>query len=179
MSTCWYDIQKNACTRVANCLCAHERVILVSILPSCEATLGISTKTTLEWAQKQFVTRVHTLYYFLYDIKNQSMAIKTTIFTHRPRISFARFTFYWWHHNRLRMTSQWPDSYDASTWHMISNSIDLGFIYANIHDQSRKKFTFFPECPIQGEYLFVGPYCISSNWFRWHGTTLKMILRMP
>ena len=80
---------------------------------------------------------------------------KTTIFTHRPRISFARFTFYWWHHNRLLMTSQWPDSYDASTWHMISNSIDIGFIYANIHDQSRKRLTFFPECPIQGKYLFV------------------------
>ena len=31
--------------------------------PSCEATKEINTKITLEWAQKQFVTRVHTLLY--------------------------------------------------------------------------------------------------------------------
>ena len=38
-------------------LMPHERVILMFI--------------TLEGAQKQFVTREHTLFYFLHDITNQ------------------------------------------------------------------------------------------------------------
>ena len=38
--------------------------------PSCEATREINTKMTLEWAQKHFVARVHTLFYFLHDINN-------------------------------------------------------------------------------------------------------------
>ena len=46
----------------------------------------------------------------------------TTSFTHRPRVSLARFSFCWWRHNRLFMTSQWPDSCDAITWIVISNS---------------------------------------------------------
>ena len=52
----------NVCTWVPNCLCAHERVILVFI--------KINTKMILEWTYKQFVTRVHTLFYFLQDITN-------------------------------------------------------------------------------------------------------------
>ena len=47
--------------------------------PSCEAseaTREINTKITLEWAQKQFVTRVDTLFYFLHDITNPQMTIK-------------------------------------------------------------------------------------------------------
>ena len=38
--------------------------------PSCEAAREINTKITLKWAQKQFVARVHTLFYFLDDITN-------------------------------------------------------------------------------------------------------------
>ena len=38
--------------------------------PSGEATREMNTKITLEWAQKRFVTRVHTLFYFLHDIRN-------------------------------------------------------------------------------------------------------------
>ena len=34
--------------------------------PSCEAT----AKITLEWAQKQFVAKVHALFYFLHDTMN-------------------------------------------------------------------------------------------------------------
>ena len=37
---------------------------------SCEVTREINTKITLKWAQKQFVTRVYTLFYFLQDIMN-------------------------------------------------------------------------------------------------------------
>ena len=38
--------------------------------PSCEATREINTKITLEWAQKQFVSRVHTLFYYLHNRTN-------------------------------------------------------------------------------------------------------------
>ena len=68
-------------------------------IPSCEATREINTKITLEWAQKQFVTRVHTSFYLLHDKTNPYMTIETTIFTHRPRVSLARFPFCWWRHN--------------------------------------------------------------------------------
>ena len=33
-------------------------------------TREINTKITLEWARKQFVTRVHILFYFLHNITN-------------------------------------------------------------------------------------------------------------
>ena len=46
------------------------------------------------------------------------MTIKTMIFTHWPRVSLARFTFCWWRHNWLPMTSQWPDQCGAITWIM-------------------------------------------------------------
>ena len=59
-------------------------------------SLFINTKTTLKWARKQFVTRVHRLLY-LFTRHNES--IKTTMLTHRPHVSLARLTFF-------QMTSQ-------------------------------------------------------------------------
>ena len=106
--------------------------------PSCE----INTKITLEWAHKQFVTRVHTLFYFLHDITNPEMTLKTTIFAQHPRVSLARFTLCWWRHNRLVMTSQWPDNCDANTWQVISNSLDIDFIHGDIHGRSCKKAVY-------------------------------------
>ena len=44
--------------------------------PSCDTTREINAKLTLEGAQKQFVTRVHTLFYFLHDIKTPQMTQK-------------------------------------------------------------------------------------------------------
>ena len=64
---------------------------------------------------------------------------KTTIFTHRPRVSLARFSFCWWRHNRLLMTSHWPDNCDAITWIVISKSLDFDFIHGDIHGRSCKK----------------------------------------
>ena len=93
--------------------------------PSCAATREITTKITLQWVHKQFVTRVHTLFYFLHDTTNAQMTIKTGIFTHGPLVSIVRFTLCWWHHNRLPMMSQWPDYRDATTWQVISNSLDV------------------------------------------------------
>ena len=67
--------------------------------PGCEATREINTKITLEWAQKQFNTRVHTSFYFFHDKTNPWITIKTMIFTHRHRVSLAQFSL-------LLMTSQ-------------------------------------------------------------------------
>ena len=57
---------------------------------------------------------------------NQSIHDDNRRSLHRPRVSLARFSSCWWHHNRLLMTSQWPDNYDAITWRVISNSLDIG-----------------------------------------------------
>ena len=107
--------------------------------PSCEATREINIKITLVWVQKQLDTRIHTLFYFLHDINNPYMMIKTTIFTHRPHVSLTLFSFCWWCHNPLLMTSQWPDNCDAITWIVISNSLDIDFIHRDIHSRSCKK----------------------------------------
>ena len=66
------------------------------------------------------------------------------IFTHHPRVSLARLTFCWWRHNRLAMTSQWPDNCDANTWQVISNSLNIDFIHGDIHGRSCKKIFLFP-----------------------------------
>ena len=100
--------ENNVCTQVTNCFSAHERVILVFISRVAKLT------------QKQFFTRMHTLFYFLHNIMNKKMTIKTMIFTHHPRVSLARFLFCWWRHNRLLMTSQWPNNCGAMTWIVIS-----------------------------------------------------------
>ena len=40
------------------------------------------------------------------------------------------------------MTSQWPDSCDANMWIVISNSLDIDFIYGDFHGWSCKKLVF-------------------------------------
>ena len=70
------------------------------------------------------------------------MTTKKTIFTHRPRVSLARFPFCWWRHTWLLMTSQWPDNCDAITWIVISNSLGVDFIHGDIHGRSCKKKQF-------------------------------------
>ena len=67
------------------------------------------------------------------------MTIKRAIFTHRSLVSLVRFTFCWWCHNQMPMTSQWPDNCDAITWIVISNSL-LAIDF--IHDRSWKKKYF-------------------------------------
>ena len=108
------------------------------LFPELRSNDGNKYQITPEWAQKQFVTRVHTLFYFLHDITSINDD-KTTIVTHRPRVSLARFSFCWWRHNRLLLTSQWPDNCDAITWVLISSSLDIDFIHGDIHSRSCKK----------------------------------------
>ena len=110
---------------------------------SCEVRREINTKITLEWAPKQFVMRVHTLLYILHNIVHPQMTIKRTIIAHRPRVSLIRVLFSWWRHNRLLITSQWPDNCDAITSIMISNSWDIDFIHGYIHGRLCKKTRCF------------------------------------
>ena len=67
---------------------------------------------------------------------------KMTIFTHHLSVSLTQFSFYWWHHNRLLMTSQWLDNCDGIMWIVISNSLDIDFIHGYIQSRSCKKLTF-------------------------------------
>ena len=97
-----------------------------------------NTKITLEWVHKQFVTRAHTLFYFLHDITNPYMTLKRWSSHIIPVPCLARFTFCWWRHNRLAMTSQWPDNFDTYTWQVISNSFDIDFIHGDIRGRSCK-----------------------------------------
>ena len=70
------------------------------------------------------------------------MMIKTMIFTHRPHVSLAQFTFCWWCHNLLLMMSQWPDNYDVITWIVLSNLLDIDFIHVYFHSRSCKKMNY-------------------------------------
>ena len=67
--------------------------------PSCEATREINTKITLEWAQKQFVTRVHALFYFLHDITNPNMTIMPLSHSFGFRSAGDVTIACWWRHN--------------------------------------------------------------------------------
>ena len=109
-------------------MCSREGYFDV-YFPSCAAMREINNNITLKWAHKQFVMTVNALFNFSHDITNPLMALKMVNFTHHPLVSLARFTFCWWHHNRLLMMSQWPDNCDASTRKVISNSLDITFIH--------------------------------------------------
>ena len=80
-------IENDICTQVKN-LVAQE----------------INTKITLEWVQKQFFNEGTYIILFLTWHNNDKNDDKND-FTHRPR-ALTGFTFYWWRHNQLLMTSQ-------------------------------------------------------------------------
>ena len=84
---------------------------------------------------------LHLCWNSKYDITNPYMTIKTTMFTHRPRVSLIQFSFCWWRHNQLLMTSQWPHNCDAIAWIMIFNSLEIDFIHGDIHGRSCKNIT--------------------------------------
>ena len=85
--------------------------------------------------------------YFLFEMMSSHMMIKERIFTHRHRVSFGLFTFWWWRHDcaMLVMTSDLMVQHmkclvdcDESTWRMISK-LDIGFSYGNIRGRLCKK----------------------------------------
>ena len=132
---------------MANCWCAHERVILVFIVYKKR-----NTKITLEWAHKQFVTRVHTLLYFLPDKTNPKMTLKRgsshiTPVSHSLALHSADdVTIDWrWRHN---------DHCDADTWQVISNPLDIDFIHGDIHGGRVRK----PNIPWENELRYVLGY---------------------
>ena len=69
------NMENNVCNRVTNSFSAHERVML-GLFPELRSNEGKNIKITLELAQKQFVARVHILFFFLHDIRNPWMTIK-------------------------------------------------------------------------------------------------------
>ena len=91
---------------------------------------------------------------------------KTTIFSHRPRVSLIRFSFCWCH-NRLLMTSQWPDNCDAITWIVLSNSLDIDFVHGDIHGRSCKKIIMYILHCTWKVFLCdnTWPNCRSSIWY--------------
>ena len=109
---------------------ALTRGIFWCLLPGLRSNQG-NTKITLEWAQKQFLTRLHTIFYFLH-MTNPQMTIKRRSLTHRPGVSTAPWSIWWWCHNRLLMTPQWPVNCDAITWIVISNSLDIDYIHGRL-----------------------------------------------
>ena len=100
------------------------------------ATREINTKITFASVHKQFVTIAHTLFFSLHDITNPQMPINTTIFTHRLRVSLVRFTFYWWHHNRLLTKSLMH--YASTSVRRTRDKRCLDFIHNHIHGRSCK-----------------------------------------
>ena len=102
-------------------------LFLVFISPCWAATREINSKITLKWAHKQFVTRVHTLFYFLHDITNPKMTLKLRISTHHSHVSLARFTLCWWRHNWLglsRVTDYpWAVRFSVVTGYKFTNRL--------------------------------------------------------
>ena len=89
---------------------------------------------------------------------------KTTMCTHRPHVSLARFSFCWWRHNRLLMMSQWPDNCNAIMWIMIFNSLDIDLIHGDIHGRSCKK-DWYPMLPVQWDnWKFWGTNIVTEVW---------------
>ena len=125
--------------------------------PSCEATREINTKIILEWAQEQFFTRVHTLFYFLHDIMKPWITIKRMIFTHHPPVTHVWFSFCWWRHNQLLMMPQLAGNCDAIMWIVISNSLDIDFIHSDIHSRSCKKIPYHLLTPYGNIYIIIIP----------------------
>ena len=117
---------------------ALTRVLFWCLFPE----LLCNTKIALEWTHKQFVTRVQTLCYFLHDITNPSMTLKT-IFTCHPHVSLTRITFCLCRHNRLLMTLQWPDNCDSSTWNDMFVFYLMSYVTWAVSTNGRKPYMVF------------------------------------
>ena len=125
--------------------------------PSCAATREINTKITLEWVQKQFVTRVHTLFYFLHDITNSLMTLKrgfSHIITGSHSLALRSADDvtieWWWRHNDQTIMARSRDN-------LISISIDIDFIHGDIHGRSCKNCPHYPVMHVELFDCHVGP----------------------
>ena len=131
-------IENNACTQVTNCFSAHERVIFFSRVAlqfgkEAQNNTRVSTETVRDESTYiiLFLTRHNVS---INDDKNND------VYTSSPFLTRSVFV--------PLMTSQsiaddvtiprqlW---YDAITWIMISNSLDIDFIDGDIHGRLCKK----------------------------------------
>ena len=96
----WSDyIENKVWTRVANCLCTHDRVILV-LFPDLRSNEG--NKHQNKTRVSAYTVRHKSTHIILFLTRhNESINdAKTRMFTHNPHVSVARITFCWWRHNR-------------------------------------------------------------------------------
>ena len=102
------------------------------------------------------------------------MMMKATIPIHRHHFSLPLITFNRWRYNRLLMTSQFPDNYDAITWKVISNSLAIDFIQGDIDGRSRKENRYHPVRLLSGFFhinahsLFRTVYNFVSHFVQIH-----------
>ena len=87
------------CSRVMNCLCAHDRVILMLISLVAKHRGQINTKITFEWVHKKFVKRVH-MYYFISYTTHETISDDENCDPHTSLPFSASFVYV------LLMTSQ-------------------------------------------------------------------------
>ena len=102
--------------------------------PSCAATTEINIKITLEWVHEQFVTRVHTLSYFvtqhnesINDDKNGDVHTSSPCLT-RP-VCVLRMTSQSTADNVTLTRQLWGEHVK-----MISNALHIDLIHGDIHD---------------------------------------------
>ena len=118
------------------------RGLFLCLFLSCEASSETNTKIILKWAHQQFVTIVHTLFYFLQDM-SPKMTIKQTIFHHRHRPSLGLFTLWWWRHNWMcnagvDITTDLANR--MRTGKAMYNSLYNDYIHSHIDVRSSKKW---------------------------------------
>ena len=102
--------------------------------PRCFTTREINTKITLSWALKQFVTRVHTLFYIYPPI----MVVAQTTITSRQIAS------YWWNDNGVLLWIIWENPHQILRIHCLMHLCKTGtFLYNPVvppseYDTSKK-----------------------------------------
>ena len=132
-------IKNNACTRVTNGFSAHERVIL-GLFSELRSNEGNKHQNNIRVGAE--TARHESTYATLFLTRyNESINVKkTTIFSHRPRVSLVFI---------LLMTSQSIVDDVTLNWQlwrdhvkMIANSSDIDFIHCDLHGRSCKKWTY-------------------------------------
>ena len=127
------------CSRVMNCLCAHDRVILIFISLVVKHRGQINTEITFEWVHKKFVKRVHMNYFISYTT-HETISDDENCDPHTSLPFSAPFCLCsvndvtierWWRNN-------YPHKCDATKWQVISNSLYIDFIHGDIHGWSCK-----------------------------------------
>ena len=111
-------IQNNVCTRV-------------TLFPEMRSNKHQNnTRVSAETVHHQ---STHIILFLARHIESINDGKNDDLYTSSQRLTCSVFVL---RHNRLLMTSQWPDNCDAITWIVITNSLDIVFIHGDIHDRS-------------------------------------------